>query len=240
MSGCRLGRLRVELRPDYDFVRPGRQTELSAALLIEFQSCGDVQLGNRDFSCPRAGAPIIRAREDDIALDHVSLNFFLVTVAKYEHSGWKLGRRQGCLLWSGRSESQTGCWRRIRRRLRVGRRLTVVRNPHPLTALVFQHQRLDRSRRWGRRRSGLHDDYLEWRRLRRNRLVFVVIVTRIEVRRQKHGARERPAVVNTGETDSRAEPGRDTCSSSRNGCTHAAHLRGGGRYKDRRTKYDNR
>src|ERR1700729_2018752 len=48
-------------RPDHYFIRSGRQTKLCAALLIQFQGCGNVQLNNLNLPRPRAAAPMIRA-----------------------------------------------------------------------------------------------------------------------------------------------------------------------------------
>src|SRR5262249_49503217 len=157
-------------------------------------------------------------------------NFFVVAVPKHEHSGWKLGRRRTCSrgIRLGRRDQ--------------GHRLTEIRNPHPLTTLVLQHQRFYWTRCGGRCWRGLHRDYLRWRSLRFALLVFFVIVIRI-VRwikvwrigvRIKQRPREELAAIETTETDSctwetgsRTKPRRNACVTKCSGYAHAAHLRWG-------------
>jgi hypothetical protein len=173
-----------DLRPDHHFIRPGGQVKLRPTALIQFQRRGNVQVGNRDFSCPRTGAPIIRPRVNGSAHDHISLNFLLAPVAKHEYGGRKLRRRRHGSTSFRRAGSWIGLLSRIgRHRLSASRRLTVVPKPYPLITLALQHQRLDRLGRagcLGRRLRDFDDLGPRWR-LRHRRLVVVAVI-RIEVR----------------------------------------------------------
>src|SRR5262245_42820854 len=94
----------LRLRPDYDFVRIGRETEVDAALLIGLQGCGNVQIANLDFLAPGSASPVVGFCVNRIFDDRVAADLFLVAIAKNKGCGRKFARLFcRCLLRSARA-----------------------------------------------------------------------------------------------------------------------------------------
>jgi hypothetical protein len=72
-------------KPDHNFVGSGRQAKVPASCCVQFHACRNIQFSDGDSSRPRADAPVIRTRVQRIVLDHISLDFFLVSITKDEH-----------------------------------------------------------------------------------------------------------------------------------------------------------
>ena len=132
------------------FARPGRQIELCAARLIQFQGRRNIQVSEGDFPRPRSRVPIIPGGVKVAALDHVLGDFFCAAIAKNDKRGRKFGDRR-CLL-GGLGDSRM----RIRNRRGVAAsgwrdcHLASRWHAHPLAVTNLEQKRLDRDR--GRRR----------------------------------------------------------------------------------------
>jgi hypothetical protein len=206
------------LRPHHHFIRPGRQCELRAPLLIEFQSRGDVQVSNLNLSGPRSAIPIVRAGVYGPAHDYVFSDFFLVPVAKDKHGRWKHSSWLGCLssMRIGRRDRRRriGCalqpWLR---RLSASLQASVVRELHPTIALQLDHKPGTRRRRSGDWLNGPLNN-LRRRRVTRFR---VGIVIRIVIRRKIRTAGISARSARANESCSRATASWDSPSHSTGG-----------------------
>src|SRR5580704_8811311 len=79
------------LRAGDDFVGGSGEAEGDAAILIGFEGCGQIELGERDLFRPIAGGPVVAASVDHSGDDGVVSRFFVVAVAEDERRGRRLG-----------------------------------------------------------------------------------------------------------------------------------------------------
>jgi hypothetical protein len=207
--GIRSGKPSEPLESDYNFIWCGGQVKFRAALLIEFQARGNVQLSQGDLPRPRTRGPVIRVGVKEIALDHILTHFFHVSITKYDYSGRQFWKRRGYRCRLSDSRMRIGCLAGSRlRRLVGGWQLAAGRNPHPLAVMILQKERFDRACRSRRRLSGLRDKHRGWRRLRLDVKFVVSVKVRIKIgREQKPRIIQKAPLRRPGDPDSSAKPG---------------------------------